>query len=277
MLDKRLSLHEVVASIPDGAVLALGGNTLHRAPCAVVHELVRQGKRDLTLVKTASSYDTDLLCGAGCVRRAELAFVGFENVFGLAPRYRQAIETGRVKLREHACYSIITGLRAGVQGVPFMPIAGMVGSDVVAASGFKTVQDPYSGQTLVAVQAIQPDVAVVHVQEADAEGNGVIYGTRFEDVLIAQAARRVILTCERVVPGEQVARQPELTAIPGYLVEAVVEAPRGAWPLSCAGEYDYDHAFLAAYVDAARSDDIVYQRFIEQHILAPDATLAYSL
>ena len=267
MLDKRLSLHEVVASIPDGAVLALGGNTLHRAPCAVVHELVRQGKRDLTLVKTASSYDTDLLCGAGCVRRAELAFVGFENVFGLAPRYRQAIETGRVKLREHACYSIITGLRAAVQGVPFLPIAGMHGSDVVAASGFKTVQDPYSGQTLIAVQALQPDVAVVHVQEADAEGNGVIYGTRFEDVLAAQAARRVVLTCERVVPGEQIARRPELTAIPGYLVEAVVEAPRGAWPLSCAGEYDYDHAFLAAYVDAARASGASAFTIVRVHVL----------
>lgn len=270
MTDKRATLSEVVQSIPDGASIALGGNTLHRAPCAAVHELVRQGKRGLTLIKTAASYDADLLAGAGCLSRAEVAFVGFENVFGLAPRYRQAIETGALRLREHACYTVITGLRATIQGVPFMPIAGMSGSDVVQVSGFKTVADPYSGQTLVAIQAIQPDVAIVHVQEADLEGNARIYGTRFEDVLLAQASRRVILTTERIIDGARLAEAPELTAIPGYLVEAVVEAPRGAWPLSCSGEYDYDHAYLAAYLEAARADDATYQRFIEQYILTPD-------
>jgi len=214
MTSKRASLSEVVASIPNGSSIALSGNTLHRAPCAVVHEMVRQQKRDLHFIKTAASYDIDLLAGAGCLASAEVAFVGFENVFGLAPRYRRTVETGTLRLREHACYSVITGLRAAVQGVPFMPMAGMVGSDVVEASGFKTVSDPYTGQSVVAIQAIQPDVAIVHVQEADAEGNARIYGTRFEDVIISQAARRVIITCERVVTSAVFEAQPELTAIP---------------------------------------------------------------
>ena len=274
MVDKQMSLREVVASIPDGASIALGGNTLHRAPCAVVHEIVRQGKRHLTVIKTAASYDVDLLAGAGVLARAEVAFVGFENVFGLAPRYRLAVESGRLALREHACYTVISGLRASAQNVPFMPVAGMFGSDVVQASGFKTLDDPYTGAPVVAVPAIRPDVGIVHVQQADREGNARILGTRFEDALIAQAAQRVIVTCEQIVDGAVLAAQPELTAIPGYLVEAVVEAPRGAWPLSCAGVYDYDHAWLAAYVEAARADDAAFQRFIEQHHLAPEAALA---
>ena len=269
MTSKRASLADVVSSIPDGASIALGGNTLHRAPCAVVHEIVRQGKRGLNLVKTAGSYDVDVLAGAGCLSSADVAFVGFENVFGLAPRYRRAVESGALRLREHACYTVISGLRASAQGIPFMPVAGMFGSDVLAASDFRTIADPYTGQTVVAVPALRPDVAVVHVQLADDEGNARILGTRFEDALIAQAARRVIVTAEQIVAGHDLAAQPELTAIPGYLVEAVVEAPRGAWPLSCAGLYDYDHAFLAAYVDAARADDAAYQRFLHDHILAP--------
>lgn len=266
MHSKLASLESVIGSIPDGATIALSGNTLHRAPCAAVHELIRQGKRNLEVVKTAGSYDVDVLAGAGCLASAVVGFVGFENVFGLAPRYRKAVEEGQVRVKEHACYTVIAGLRAAIQGVPFMPVAGMFGSDLLSVQDFRTVRDPYSEQEVVAVKAIRPDVAIIHLQEADAEGNGRIYGSRFEDVLMAEAARRVILTCERLVPSEDLARQPELTAIPGFLVEAVIVAPRGAWPLSCAGDYDYDYDYLKAYVEAAREDG-TYRRFLEEHIL----------
>lgn len=261
MRNKVVSLESVMATIPNGGIIALGGNTLHRAPCAAIHEIIRQGKRNLEVVKTAGSYDVDILAGAGCIASAVVGFVGFENVFGLAPRYRKAVEEGQVRVKEHACYTVIAGLRAAIQGVPFMPVAGMFGSDLLSVQDFRTVRDPYSGQEVVAVKAIRPDVAIIHVQEADAEGNGCIYGTRFEDVLMAEAARRVMLTCERLVSSEELARQPELTTIPGFLVEAIVVAPRGAWPLSCAGEYDYDYAYLKAYVEAAR-DDAAYRAFL---------------
>src|SRR5437588_6648605 len=124
-------LSDAIAAIPDGAHLALGGNTVHRSPSAAVHEIVRQGKRDLTVIKTAGGYDVDLLCGAGCVSRLIVAYVGFENLQGLAPQFRAAVEQGRVTLEEQSCPTVINGLRAAVQGVPFMPIAGMTGSDLV--------------------------------------------------------------------------------------------------------------------------------------------------
>ena len=274
MLNKLTSLAAAIGPIADGAVVALGGNTLHRSPSAAVHELVRQGKRGLTLVKTAGAYDVDLLCGAGVASTVTAGFIGFENVFGMAPLYRRAVEGGQVRAAEHACYSVIAGLRAATQGLPFMPVAGMLGSDLLAAQGFRTVVDPYSGQEVVAVQAIIPDVAIVHVHEADAAGNARIRGTLFEDLLMVTAARRVIITAEQIVDGQSFVATPELTTIAGFMVDAVVQIPNGAWPCSCAGLYDYDHGYLAEYI-AATKNEASFAQFLEEHVLG-EANLSLS-
>jgi glutaconate CoA-transferase subunit A len=231
----------------------------------VVHELVRQGKRGLEVVKTAGAYDVDLLAATGVLTSASVGFIGFETVFGMAPSYRKAVEQGRVEAKEHACYSVIAGLRAAIQGVPFMPIAGFDGSDLPAARGFERIADPYSGKEVVVIPALVPDVAIVHVQEADAFGNARIVGTRFEDVLMAQAATRVIITAERIVDGEGFETTPELVAIPGFLVDTVVEAPNGAWPTSCAGFYDYDASYLMVYLEAARDPDTL-KRLLDERV-----------
>lgn len=245
-------LSEAVEAIADGSVIALGGNTVHRTPSAAVHEIVRQGKRDLTLIKTAGGYDVDVLVGAGCVARIVAAYVGFENLQGMAPRFRRAVEQGLVELDEQTCPTVIAGLRAAVQGIPFMPLAGMSGSDLVPGR-FLAVANPYGEGEVVTVPALWPDWAIIHVQEADAAGNGRITGTQFEDVLMAKAARHVLLTAERIVDGEELGAQPELTAIPSFQVDAVVEAPRGAWPASCAGCYDVDEGYVAEYYQVASS------------------------
>jgi glutaconate CoA-transferase, subunit A len=251
-VDKRTSLTEAAALVRDGATVAMGGNLLHRGPFALVRELARQGKRGLEIVKTAGAYDVDLLAAAGCLRAASCGFVGFENEFGLAPSYRQAVEQGRVEAREHACYTVIQGLRAAAFGLPFIPAAGFDGSDLPEARGFKYAVDPYTGGRVLAIPRLRPDIAVIHVPEADCEGNARIYGTRFEDVLMANAADLVMITAERIVDRAELARQPELTAIPGFLVRAVVEAPGGAWPGSCHPLYDYDVEAVSAYLAATR-------------------------
>lgn len=266
MPDKRRSLAEVIATVPDGSCLALGGNTLHRAPAAAVHELIRQQKRDLELVKTAGAYDVDLLCGVGCASVVSAGFVGYETVLGLAPMYRRAVESGAVEAREHACYTIIAGLRASSQGVPFMPLNGLQGSDLVSLRGFASVRDPYTGQDVVVVPAIVPDVALIHVQEADADGNARIWGSAFEDTLMARAARRVIVTAERIVDRAVLAAEPERTSIPGFLVEAVVEAPGGAWPTSCAGLYEYDLPALEQLL-AVSGDPQALRAFVDERLL----------
>lgn len=270
MIDKLTTLSSAIGAIQDGSRLALGGNTLHRGPSAAVHELVRQSKRDLEIVKTAGAYDVDLLTGLGCATSVSVGFVGFETVFGMAPGYRRAVESGAVQVNEHACYSVIAGLRAAIQGVPFMPLAGMNGSDVPRARGFEFIEDPYTGEQVVAIPALIPDVAIIHVQEADRQGNARIIGTRFEDVLMAQAARRVIVTAERIVDGSAFEAVPEVVAIPGFLVHAVVEAPLGAWPCSCAGYYEYDEEFLAAYV-AVSKDPVALRQFVTSRLHQFDA------
>ena len=265
MASKQTTLREAIASIPDNVVVALGGNTLHRAPCAAAHELIRQGRRGLELVKTAGAYDVDVLVGAGVAESVSAGFIGFENVFGLAPQYRQAAEQGTISVKEHACYTIITALRAAIQGVPFLPVAGMLTSDLMEARHFKTVIDPYSGQELAAIQAIRPDVAIIHVQEADEQGNGRIYGSLFEDVIMAQAAKRVILTCERLISNEETARVPELTKIPGIAVSHVVVVPQGAHPCSCGDLYSYDSDYLARYIESCRTTE-QYRAWLDTHV-----------
>ena len=275
MKDKLTTLANAIESVPDGATVALGGNTLHRGPGAAVHELVRQAKRGLEIVKTAGAYDVDLLCAAGCVQAVSAGFVGYETPFGMAQAYRRAVETGAVEAREHACATVIAGLRAAIQGVPFMPVAGLQGSDLPRARGFQILPDPYSAAEVYVVPVLQPDVAIIHVQEADSAGNARILGTRFEDVLMVQAAKRVILTAERIVDGEVFSESPESVAIPGFMVDAVVEAPGGAWPFSCTPFYEFDAQYLQSWVEAARSAESARQFIADrQRADAPAEALA---
>ena len=147
-----------------------------------------------------------------------------------------------MEAKEHACYTVIAGLRAAIQGVPFMPVAGMFGSDLLDARGFKTIVGSLFRRASRGDPGVDPRCRDHSRSGSRYLGNARIIGTRFEDVLMAKAARRVIVTAERIVDGASFEDSPELVAIPGFLVDAVVEAPRGAWPCSCAGEYDYDAA-----------------------------------
>ncbi len=145
----------------------------------------------------------------------------------------------------------MTGLRAAAHGVPFEPIPGLVGTDLPATADFRTVKDPWTGEEIYAVPALQPDWAVLHVQEADARGNARIFGSPGYDLLMAQAAERVILTAECIIPTEALARIPGLTSISELTVAAVVEVPGGARPGDCAGCYDVDEEGVRRYLQAA--------------------------
>ena len=244
--DKILSMAEAAALVSDGDCLGLGGNVLHRSPAAFARELCRQGRRSLHLVKTAGAYDVDILCAAGAVASVSAGYVAYETDFGFATHYRLAVEKGIVEAREHACYTVITALRASVQGVSFLPVRGLEAgsSDLPAARGWKLVRSPYGEESYVAIPAISPDWTIIHVQEADASGNARVFGPAYEDMLLAQAARRVIVTAERLV--ERLSGNGEST-LPGFLVKAVVCAPGGARPGSCAGRYDIDHPAMSKF------------------------------
>lgn len=133
-----------------------------------------------------------------------------------------------------------------------MPVAGLFGSDLPAASGFRTLRDPYSGEEVFVIPRIAPDWAILHVQEADALGNARVYGTPFWDRIMSRAAGRIIVTAERIIPTAEFERRPELTLVPGFMVAAIVEASGGAWPGSCWPEYGIDEAAVWAYLAASR-------------------------
>lgn len=246
-MSKKKSIIEAVALIPNGSILALGGNTFHRSPAGFARELARQQKRDLQIIKTAGAYDVDLLSAAGSLSVVHAGYIGFENL-GLAPRYREFVEQGKIKAAEHACYSIVAALRAAVYGIPFQPIQGFQKSSLPSVRDFKWIKNPYGEEEILTVPALHPDFAVIHVHEADEDGNGRIYGSIYEDKLMSLAAKHVILTTEKIVPKEQLQTQPELNTIPGFLVSAVVELPGGALPGACQPLYDADYQTLANYL-----------------------------
>jgi len=254
MTGKLVSLADLAALVPDGASLALGGSFLHRGPFAFVRELVRQGRRGLEIVKQSPGYDLDLLCRAGCVAKARAGIVAMEGNFGLAPWYRRAVERGEIALEEHACMTLTAGLRAAAFGVPFQPVGGVHGSDLAALNRWAAIRDPYgSGQDVWVIPAIRPDFAVIHANEATAEGDARIYGTFNWDRIMTRAARRVLVVAERLLPAAAFRERPELTLVPGFMTQALAVVPRGAWPGSCWPDYEVDYPAVERYMDAQGS------------------------
>lgn len=251
---KELPLSEMVARIPDGASLALGGSFLHRGPFAFVRELIRQGKRDLEIIKQSPGYDIDILCRAGTIRKARAGIVAMEGNFGLAQGYRKAVENRQIELEEHACMSLTAGLRAAAFGVPFQPCGGLHGSDLPALNGWQCLDDPYgSGQKTWVIPAIAPDYAVIHASEVDSSGNVRIYGTYNWDRIMSRAAKSVLIVAERLVPTETFQAQPEMTIIPYFMVEAFSIVPNGAWPGSCWPDYEIDYPAVERYVEQGQA------------------------
>ncbi|GEP06908.1 CoA transferase subunit A [Methylobacterium oxalidis] len=249
---KIVPLEELAARVADGSSLALGGSFLHRGPFALVRELIRQGRKDLEVIKQSPGYDIDILCRAGALSRARAGIVAMEGNFGLAPWYRRAVETGRIRLEEHACASLTAGLRAAAFGVPFMPCGGIHGSDLPALNGWKTVEDPYGGgETVYVIPRITPDFAVIQANEVSEEGDVRVYGTSHWDRIMTRSAKRVLVVAERVASSASFRDQPELTLVPHFLVEAVSIVPNGAWPGSCWPHYEVDYLAVEAYMEDA--------------------------
>ncbi|MFT5872036.1 MAG: glutaconate CoA-transferase subunit A [Clostridium sp.] len=249
MIDKVITLEEAAKLVQDGNTVALGGNVLHRAPMAFSREIIRQSIKQLKLVKTAGAHEVDILCAAGCVQSVDAGFISYETEYGLANHYRKAVQSGLVKGNEHACYTVISALRAAAYGVPFMPVKGLMYGDLLAYNDyFKVVEDPFSSEPITLVKAISPDVGVIHVQECDVKGNCRIYGPKFEDILISRACKKLIVTTEQIVPESKMAMNAEMVDIPFFLVSAIVHVKNGAAPCSCAKKYEIDKSVLNKFI-----------------------------
>jgi glutaconate CoA-transferase subunit A len=249
-MNKVLSLDQAVSCVRSGCTLGLGGMTLYRRPVAFVRALLRTDVTDLTLLALTCGYESDLLVGAGRVRRLRTCYFGLEG-FGLAPMFTQRATAGEVEIVEETEASLAFGLRATQARVGFMPSLAWIGTDLPKVRpDVKTVTDPYSGQEYTAFPALHVDVAVIHALEADWLGNARMIGNRCLDEELAAVADQVIVTAERIV--EELSGPLEL---PGYPVAGVVEAPRGAWPTSCYPKYGLDGDELLDYIDACSAGE----------------------
>lgn len=255
--DKRMTMAEAVRQyVPDGASLAMGGFGHIRVSMAAIYEMIRQGKKHLTLFGKTGVHDADLLIGAGCVDRVEVAYDFGHELRGLSPASRRAVETGRCRVvSEISNAGHQWRFLAGMMGLPFIPTRNMLGTDTLRHSSAKVVRDPFSGKPICLVPAAHPDTVFIHVPRCDIYGNAQIDGTLIEDFELARAARRLVLTTEAIVPESEIRRQPWRTVIPFFLVDAVVEVPYGSHPCQMPLMYFFDEEHIGEWLQMSRSEE----------------------
>lgn len=272
LTDKTCTVAEAVNRlIHDGDYFASGGFGSNRIPTAVLHEILRQRKQNLRFAGHTTTHDFELLCAGNQNGRGQtLAAVDISYILGLEARglsahARRVMQSGEVQTVEWSNYALALRFAAAAMGVPFLPLHSMLGTDTEKCSAAKRIICPFTGEQLLAVPALYPDVAAIHVHEADRYGNSRFIGTSVADIDIARAAKRLIITCERLVPHEEMRRNPHLTQIPFLCVDAVCEVPYGGYPGNMPSEYFSDEEHLKAWL-CAENDPETFRRFVEDHI-----------
>jgi glutaconate CoA-transferase, subunit A len=266
MIDKRMTEKEAVETfVPDGCYLAIGGFGANRIPNAIVHEIVRQGKKNLGFLGHTSTHDFEVLCAGKVFNRLDAAYIVGLEARGLSPNARRYVESGEVTVTEWSNYALAARLRAAAEGVSFGVIRTMLGTDTFKMSAAKVVECPFTGRKYAAVPALWPDVAAIHVHEADMYGNSVIRGISVADLELARAAKRLIITTERVVHNSVIRDDPAATSIPFYLVDAVVEVPYGSYPGNMPYLYFSDEEHLAQWLKVEK-DPEEFAKFLDKYI-----------
>ncbi|HOJ01073.1 MAG TPA: CoA-transferase [Anaerolineaceae bacterium] len=264
-MNKLCSLKEAVAEhVKDGDLVYAAGFT-HLIPFAVGHEIIRQGRRDLTLARATPDLIYDQMIAAGCARKVIFSYLGNPGV-GSLRMVRAAIESGTLEWEEYSHFSMITRLTAGASGLPFMPMNLTAAPDLEKVNpNFKRVRDPFTGNEVMVVPPLHPDVAIVHVQRADAEGNAHIWGILGEQKEAAFAARKVILTAEEIVDEAVIRSDPNRTVIPNLIVDAVCHVPYCAHPSYTQGYYDRDNDFYLQWDEISKSRENV-DRWLQEFV-----------
>lgn len=266
MTEIHPSAESIASAIPDGALLALPPEY---APCAVeaIRALVRRKARNLRLLGVPQfGLQAELLIGAGCVSEVETAAVTLGEL-GLAPRFTAAIKAGDIEMRDTTCPAIHAALQASEKGIPYMPLRGLIGTDILARrSDWKVQENPFAeDDPILCLPAIRPDATLFHAAKADREGN-VWIGVRRELMLMAHASKAAYATIEEIVDGNLLA-DPELApgTIPGLYVTGIAEVKKGAWPLGVPHLYGRDNEHLALYVEMAKTQE-GFDRYLSEWV-----------
>lgn len=256
-MPKLVSMSEAIAQfVHDGASVAMSLQLEQMIPFAAAHEIIRQKKRNLTLIGPISDVLFDQLIGAGCAEKVIAAWVG-NAMMGSAYNFRRAVEGGNLRVFNMTNFTLALALQAGAMGLPFLPTRSAQGSDTAKGNHFfYQIFSPFAPkESLWAVRALNPDVTIVHVQRADAEGNAHCWGSFGVMIEAVRAAKRVIVVAEEIVTADVISSDPNRTVVPGFLVSAVVECPYGAHPSPVQGYYNRDDAFFPEYHDQTRTPE----------------------
>ena len=269
--DKVMSVPEAVAAfVHDGDYVASGGFGTNRISTSVLHEILRQKKRDLGFAGFSSTHGFQVLAagnrnGERLLSRVDASYVVGLEARGLSPHARRVMEEGGVEVCEWSNYALACRLKAAAMGVPFLPARSMLGTDTLARSAARVIDCPFTGRKLAALPALSPDVSFIHVHESDCYGNCRIRGITVADADLARASRRLIVTAERLVSNREIRAAPHATVIPCFCVDAVCEVPYGAYPCNMAGEYFSDEAHLKSWLEAEKEPG-TFSEFLQRHI-----------
>ena len=267
-MSKLTTLAEAVSEVNDGDHVALGGFAITRNVVAASHELIRADRKDLRLTQVIGGMDTDLLVGSGSV--SELTYSGGSlDRFGFLAGVNDFVAGGRIRVREYSSLALTLRLHAGALGLPFVACRSMLGSDLLQplldSGDVKLIDDPFTGEPVLILAPLRPDVAFVHADVCDERGNAALAGPTWTIKETAFAARRTIVLTEKVVPIGSIA--PESVLIPAAVTHAVVELPHAAHPTAVLGQYDYDRTHLEEYAAATRAGDDARRAYLDKYVL----------
>jgi len=254
--DKLMTLADAAALVSDGDTVVAGGCCYSRTPWAMLLELLRAQRRGLTLGRNLMCYESELFLATGAATKLISSWVGIGLRWGIPKVFREYVQRDPSVYEEWSHLSFGLRLMAASMGMPFLPTASLLGSDLLERLPAQEMRCPFTDQLLVAVPALVPDVALIHVHTVDAAGNAQIEGPAYMDVELARAAKTVIVTAEEVVPAETIVRHNDRTQIPGFVVDAVIEVPFGSYPHECHGRYEADFAHFDAYSEQVVADGV---------------------
>jgi glutaconate CoA-transferase, subunit A len=269
--EKVVSLGDAASFVRDGDSVGIGGSTMSRTPMALIWALIRAQRKNLSCSRCIISSDGDLLFGSGISDHIISSWFSQSILWGVSKVMRHYTETGKATFEEWSHMAVGMRFRAGAMGVPFMPIRSMLGSDVLKQRPeAKEIECPFTGEKILLVPALNPDVALIHVQRCDAYGNAQIDGLQFMDIDLAMAANKVILTTERIVLNDQIRRAPDQTKIPFFAVDAVVEVPFGCAPHECYGAYEPMMKHMENYVALVNKDPVGgMKEYLDHYVYGP--------
>jgi glutaconate CoA-transferase subunit A len=266
MFDKRMSVSEAVGRfIHDGDYIATGGFGSVRFSTSVLHEIIRTHKHNLGLSGHCTTHDFQILAAGEAIDRCDIAYVVGMEMRPYSPNARRFMESGKVRIAEWSNAGLGWRYKAAAMGIPFLPARVMLGTDTMLRSAAREIEDPFTGQKLLAVPALYPDVGILHVHQADMYGNAQIDGVSIVDLDLARASKRVILTAERIVSTEEIRKEPGRTSIPYYLTDAVCLVRYGSYPGDMPYEYFSDEAHLAQWVEAEETPATL-RAFLDKYI-----------